>query len=185
MGSGVMPFARYVDSGNPLALGTDGVEAGSISMFETMKLTALLHTVTTSDYERWPSARQVLGMATRGGARSMGLEAELGALAPDMIADVILLDMKTVSFTPLNDVVNQVVYAENGSSVDTVIINGQVVMAERRLLTIDEQAIMDEIRSYMPQISAAYQAIKASGQKLLPTMDKIYRRASQDEPDNT
>jgi hypothetical protein len=58
-------------------------------------------------------------------------------------------------------------------------------MSERRLLTIDEQAIMDEIRSYEPELLKAYLATKASGQKLVPMMDKIYRRASRDESDST
>ena len=177
MGSGVMPLTRFMEQRNTIALGTDGIEAGSFSMFETIKMTALLHRVTTPEYKRWPSARQVLHMATQGSAHSMGLQANVGRLSPGMTADVILLDLDSVSFTPLNDVVNQLVYSENGSSVNTVIINGHVVMSDRKLTTVDEQAILEEIRSYEVELFAAYQSTKAAGQSLFSVMDEIYRRS--------
>jgi cytosine/adenosine deaminase-related metal-dependent hydrolase len=182
MGSGVMPLAQFVEAGVPLALATDGSAAnGNFSMFETMKVAAMLHTVTSSDYERWPTASQILRMATHGGARSIGLEGQLGALAEGMIADVILLDMQDISFTPLNEVVNRVVYSQNGSAVDTVVINGQVVMADRRLTTIDEGAILDEIRSYEPQLRKAREAARPASERLFPIVSEIYRRATATE----
>ena len=177
LGSGIMPYARMIDCGVHLALGTDGMAAtGRLSMFENMKLAATLHAVTTPDYDRWPTARQILHMATCGSARSAGLEHQVGSLTPGMKADIILLDLNKLSFTPVNNLVNQIVYSENGRSVETVIINGRVVMADRKFLGIDEAALLEELQSYLPSVQSTYQAAWTASQPLYPLIDQIYRQ---------
>ena len=179
MGSGVMPFSRFVQKGIPLALGTDGVAGnGNMSMFATMKMAALIHNTTTLDFNHWPSPLQVLRMATQGGALSMGLEDQLGMLKPGMKADIILLDRNTVSFTPLINVLNQLVYAENGSSVDTVIVGGRVVMENRKLKNVDEEEIIRELQTYLPGLEKFRQDAIISSKRIFPTLDAIYHQAA-------
>jgi 5-methylthioadenosine/S-adenosylhomocysteine deaminase len=128
-------------------------------MFDAMKVTGLIHTLRTRDHHRWPSARDILRMATVNGAAALGMETELGELKPGRIADLALLDMSSMFFTPLNDAYVHLVYAENGSSVRTVIVDGRVVLEDGRILTVDEQSIMLEAREawakWRPKLSRA------------------------------
>jgi 5-methylthioadenosine/S-adenosylhomocysteine deaminase len=180
MGSGVMPMRKFLLSGNPIALASDGCAAnGSFSMFETMKFAAVLHTVETPEYKFWPSAKEILKMATHGGARSVGLEDRLGVLAPGKLADIILVDMMNTSFVPLNNIYNQLIFSENGSSVNTVIINGKVVMEDRCLKTIDETVVLEEICSYLPDLRKVQNSAIPESQKLFPYVDKIYRNSCE------
>src|SRR5207249_3822260 len=84
---------------------------------------------------RWLGAREILKMATAGGARSARLEG-IGAIAPGQRADLVLLDLRRASFAPRNDLVQQTVYAENGSSVDLVMVDGRIVVEGGRVLTV-------------------------------------------------
>lgn len=180
LGSGIMPYAQMVEHGVRLALGTDGMAAtGHLSMFENMKLAATLHTAATPDFERWPAASHILRMATYGSARSAGLASQVGALTAGLKADIIVLDLHGLGFTPLNNVVNQLVYSESGDSVETVIINGQVVMQNRQFANIDEMSIMAEIRSYAPRIQDAQAAAWKASQPLYPILDRLYQKSWQ------
>jgi cytosine/adenosine deaminase-related metal-dependent hydrolase len=177
LGSGVMPYAHMAASGLQIAIGTDSMAAtGRLSMFENMKLAATLHAVTTPDYDRWPTARQILHMATSGSARSAGLEKQIGRLIPGMKADLILLDLNKLSFTPVNNLVNQLVYSENGRSVETVIINGRVVMMNQKFTGIDEGALLEELRASLPDVQSTHQAAWTASQPLFPFVDQIYRQ---------
>ena len=182
MGSGVMPYAKMVEAEIHMALATDGVSAnGSFSMFETIKMATLLHTVSTPDYEKWPIASHVLHMATRGGARSIGLDGQVGVVEAGQIADLILLDMQDIAFTPLNNVVNRVVYSQDRETVDTVIINGQVVMHNRRLVNIEEEAILEEIRTYEPLLKKIQSSAQDTSQRLFPILSDLYYRTSLEQ----
>jgi cytosine/adenosine deaminase-related metal-dependent hydrolase len=172
-----MPYAHMAASGLQIAIGTDSMAAtGRLSMFENMKLAATLHAVTTPDYDRWPTARQILHMATSGSARSAGLEKQIGRLIPGMKADLILLDLNKLSFTPVNNLVNQLVYSENGRSVETVIINGRVVMMNQKFTGIDEGALLEELRASLPDVQSTHQAAWTASQPLFPFVDQIYRQ---------
>jgi adenine deaminase len=100
-------------------------------MFDALRLAALIHNQAGTDFNQWVTPVQALNMATRNGARAFGLDA--GVLAPGKLADLVLLRRDTPAFTPLNDVMSQLVFCENGSSVDTVIVNGEVVVGGGRL----------------------------------------------------
>ena len=179
LGSGIMPFARLSDAGARFALGLDGASsAGRLSMFEVMKTTALLHTAATPDYRRWPTPQQVLHMATQGGAFSIGQESQLGTLAPGKLADIILLDLNTPAFTPRNDLCRQLVYSEDGSSVNTVIIHGKIVMQNYQLTTLDEAALLAEFRGAWSEFQADHQRAVAASQGLLPALRQIHRTAA-------
>src|SRR5207237_8493105 len=94
--------------------------------------------VPTPDYPTWISAAEVLKAATLGGARSALLDREIGSLEPGKRADLVILDMRSAAFTPLNDVLNHLVYCENGSSIAAVMVNGEIVVEDRRLTRAGE-----------------------------------------------
>ena len=142
LGSGLAPLSQMLSSGVQVALGTDGAASNDgQNMFDAMRLASLIHNPAIADYERWITPLQVLRMATRWGAQAVGLP--IGALASGRLADIVLLKRDAPSFTPLNDVVRQLVFCENGSSVDTVIVNGEVVVEEGRLVRTREERILE------------------------------------------
>ncbi|HET6197812.1 MAG TPA: amidohydrolase family protein, partial [Acetobacteraceae bacterium] len=118
LGSGVMPFRRIRDRGIPVCLGTDeAIADDSVNMWAVAKAAGLVHNITDPNHAAWPRAGEVLDCLIAGGARAMGLQDQLGIVAAGQLADLVLLDLDTLAFTPLNDLRRQLVYCENGSSV--------------------------------------------------------------------
>ncbi len=147
LGSGFAPVIQMLKRGVKVALGTDGsASSDNQIMFDAIKLAGLMHNVRTTDHRQWPSSRDVLRMATINGAAALRLEEDLGQLKPGQLADIVLLDTSTLLFTPFNDAFRHLAYCENGSSVHTVIVNGQVVVEDGRILTVDEESIREEAR---------------------------------------
>src|SRR6185295_2158333 len=137
IGSGLAPVKKFLAAGVNVGLGTDGSASNDgQNMFDAMRLAALVHNQAGTDFNEWVHPSQALAMATRHGAGAFGLDA--GTLAPGKLADIVLLRRDTPAFTPLNDVVAQLVFCENGSGVDTVIVDGDVVVRSGRLAKVDE-----------------------------------------------
>ncbi|KAF5083381.1 5-methylthioadenosine/S-adenosylhomocysteine deaminase [anaerobic digester metagenome] len=142
LASGVSPVSKLLENGVCMSLGTDGAASNNnLDLLEEMKITALLQKVTTLDPTVMP-ARTVFDMATIGGAAALGLEDEIGTIEVGKKADIILVDMKSSSLTPLRNPVSHLVYSANGADVDTVICNGEMLMKNRELLTIDEAEVI-------------------------------------------
>jgi 5-methylthioadenosine/S-adenosylhomocysteine deaminase len=141
LGSGIAPVAEMLRRSIPVALGTDGSASNDLlDMFEEMRAGALLQKVAFED----PSviaATDLFRMATENGARACRIDA--GTLDPGRLADIVLVDLSGAHLVPVHDIVNTLVYCARGSDVESVIINGRIVMQERKLLTMDEQAILD------------------------------------------
>jgi 5-methylthioadenosine/S-adenosylhomocysteine deaminase len=149
LASGVAPVGQMLAAGMRLGLGTDG-PAGSnndLGMMEEMDLAAKLQKVTRRDPVAL-SAEQALEMATIGGARALHMEAEIGSLEAGKKADLIVLGLDAPHAVPLYDVYPQVVYALKAEDVRTVIIGGRMVMQDRRVLTLDQAAIVSRASAY-------------------------------------
>jgi 5-methylthioadenosine/S-adenosylhomocysteine deaminase len=176
LGSGIMPLRRVLDAGVNVALGADGMSSNdSQNPFEAMKLAALLHKVSDPDFRKWPTSDEVLRMATFGGARSALVDSEVGAVAPGMKADIILLDLGAMSFTPLNSVKNQLVYCENGSAVETVIVNGKILVEEGEIRTVDERQVLEELRSHFDEFRRKFGPNEWT-ERLRPYLEEVYGR---------
>lgn len=115
-------------------------------LIESMKFAALLHKVDKLD-PATITAKDVLEMATINGAKALGLEHEVGSLEVGKKADLIIVDMERPHIAPVHDPVASLVYCANGSDVDTVIIDGKVVMEDRQISTVDEREVIR--RSYV------------------------------------
>ncbi|MCR4871818.1 MAG: amidohydrolase [Atopobiaceae bacterium] len=143
LGNGFAPVPELMAAGVNVCLGTDGAASNNAqNMFREMGLLALIHKG-THDTPQCVSADEVLAMATRNGAKALGLDT--GSIEVGKKADLALLDLDAPSLTPLNNPVAALSYSANGSEVDTVIIDGKVVMRGRELLTIDEERVRHEI----------------------------------------
>lgn len=141
LGSGISPVPAMLEAGVNVALGTDGAASNNnLNMFEEMHLSALIHKGAAQNPEL-VSARQAFAMGTVNGARAIGFGKETGVIKAGMKADIILLDTDKPHLCPLNDPYSAVVYSAQGSDVDTVIVDGNILMENRELKTIDEEKV--------------------------------------------
>ena len=179
IGSGLAPIKRYLAAGARVALGTDGAASNdSQNMFDAIRLSALIHNQAGTDFGKWTSPRQALTMATGNGARAFGLDA--GVLATGKLADVTLLRRDTPAFTPLNDLMGQLVFCENGSSVDTVIVDGEVVVESGRLVCMDEQEVLALATKARERIDPSIQRELAAAKTMEPALAEMYARVFRD-----
>jgi 5-methylthioadenosine/S-adenosylhomocysteine deaminase len=148
LASGIAPVPRLMELGVNVALGTDGCASNNdLDLFGEMDTCAKLHKVATLDPTVLP-AMMVLGMATRNGAKALGLEGRTGELSPGKWADIIVVDFDRPHLTPCYEPVSHLVYAARGSDVRHSIIHGRLVMEDRRLLTLDVDEVMDRVRAF-------------------------------------
>lgn len=177
LGAGIAPLRELWDAGINVALGSDGLCSNdSARMFDVMKAAALLQKVTTPDFTAWPNASEILWAATRAGARSVRLEGEIGAVSPGHRADLVLLDLRSVNFTPTNDLRNHLVYCENGASIERVFVDGRTVVRDGRCTDVDEQAILAEIRSLAPQLLRRHERAEELSRAFAPYFTAIHER---------
>ncbi len=158
LASGVAPVVEERAAGIAVGLGTDG-PAGSnndLNLMEEMDLAAKLQKITKLD-PRALSARSVVEMATIEGARAIHLDGEIGSLEAGKKADLILIGLDQPNAVPMFDIYSQLAYSLKGSDVDTAIIDGHVVMRERKLLTVKEPEVIAKAREYQKKIAAALQ----------------------------
>jgi 5-methylthioadenosine/S-adenosylhomocysteine deaminase len=162
LASGVAPVPQMLKAGIAVGLGTDGAASNNdLDMFREMDAAAKIHKVTALD-PTVMSAETVVKMATIGGARVLGLENLIGSIETGKQADIILVDMNQPHLTPLYNPYSQLVYAARGSDVITSIINGKIVMENRRLLTINLPQTMDQVRKIADHIRAEHPALRHS-----------------------
>lgn len=138
LAAGVAPVPDILAAGISVGLGTDGCASNNnLDMFQEMDTTAKFHKVIRLD-PTVMDAKTVVRIATNGGARVLGMDKLIGSLKPGMKADIIIINLNKPHLIPLYKEYSHIVYAANGSDVDTVLINGKVVMKNRMLLTINE-----------------------------------------------
>ncbi len=179
LGSGIMPFRKLCDYGIPIGLGSDELcTDDTANMWGVGKVAGLVHTITDPDYRNWPKAKEIIWALTRGGARTMRNHKNVGILAPGYEADLVLLDLNSLAFTPLNDIYRHLVYSENGSSVRMTMVAGQVVMENGRVLTVDEEDIKAEVREIVKKSKGAMEEVKEAAKLLEPFYREMYLKAA-------
>jgi len=143
LGCGIAPVRELLDRGVAVGLGTDGsVCADNQNLFEALRIASVVSTIRfPHETPRWLDAATVWSLATAGSARVLGQAADLGAIAPGRKADLVLLRADSVFLRPLADPLNALVYSETGASVDTVLVDGHVVVQGGRVTTVDEAGI--------------------------------------------
>lgn len=146
LGTGLARIPEMKARGVRLALGTDGSSANdNLVLHETMRAVADAHRVSQPDRKQWITARDVLTMATLGGAGTLRHD-KLGRIEKGYAADLAIYRLDKPWWVPVNDPVNQLVFAETGASVETVIVDGRVVLDKGRVTTFHVDAMMREVR---------------------------------------
>lgn len=174
--NGVAPLRRLRRAGVPIALGCDNTSAGDAqNMFEAMKLICHLN----SGKGTAPStltAQDALSIATIGGASAFGLDREVGTIEVGKAADLTLLDLTEPAYLPLNHAARQIVYCETGRGVHTVIVDGDIVVENRRTTRIDHAALLAEIAELGPRYARDSSAHAATMAPAIPhILDVVHR----------
>jgi len=155
LGCGVAPVVDLRRAGVTVGLGTDGAGSSStLDMFQQIKTAAWLQKNHLGDPAAI-TAYEVLRMATVEGSRALGLEKETGTLEEGKKADIIIIDIEKPHLYPHNDICSLLAYSATGADVDTTIINGQIVMEKRVLLSMDEKEVMKKARECAAKILEA------------------------------
>jgi 5-methylthioadenosine/S-adenosylhomocysteine deaminase len=157
LASGAAPVPGYLAAGVALGLGTDGAASNNdLDMFEAMRQAAFLHKLVTRD-PTVVSASTALEMATMGGARVLGMQDKIGSLEAGKRADIIVVRMDTPRQTPMYDPVSHLVYTTRGDDVESMVVNGRVVMRGRRVLTLNETEVLKQANAAAEQVRKAVQ----------------------------
>lgn len=153
---GTAPIPQIIDAGIIVGLGTDGCASNNdMDLFAEMDTAAKLHKITCGD-PTILNAAQVLKMATIDGAKAIGLGDEIGSLEPGKAADLIVIDTRRPHLTPLYHPVSQLVYAAGGPDVRHVVVAGKPLMRDRRLLTLDADALKAQMKTTAERIGGAF-----------------------------
>jgi 5-methylthioadenosine/S-adenosylhomocysteine deaminase len=146
LASGVAPVPQMMRAGVAVGLGTDGAASNNdLDMWEEMDTAAKLHKLTTGD-PKVLTAEEALALATIGGARALHMDTDIGSLETGKRADIVIVDLDALNQTPRYSIYSNLVYATKAADVRTVVIEGRVVMRERRLLTLNETLIKQKAR---------------------------------------
>jgi 5-methylthioadenosine/S-adenosylhomocysteine deaminase len=144
LGCGIANLPKMIENNINISLGTDGQGSGcNLDMFDTMKFVGLLQKGVNENPVLIP-AYDVLKMATINGAIALNKENEIGSVIEGKLADLIILDLASITTQPVNDVFSDIVYNAKGSNVITTIVNGKILMENRELINIDEHKILNE-----------------------------------------
>jgi len=165
LGSGVAPVPDLLAAGVTVGLGTDGAASHNrLDLFSDMALAARLHKVHRRDPTVLPAA-QAVALATREGARVLGLEHRVGTLTPGKAADFICLNLRQPHLTPLFDPFSHLVYAARAADVVHVMVNGRWLMKDRRLLTLPWEGLAAAVREEARDLPAFLNRLEQEAKK--------------------
>jgi cytosine/adenosine deaminase-related metal-dependent hydrolase len=171
LGSGLAAVPLLLASGVNVALGTDGMSSNDgLDMFASLKLAALLHKLWGIDYERWLGAREAWQLATLGGARAAGDAEGLGRIEPGRRADLVLLDLESHVFTPLNDPLRQLALGSATLAVDSVLVGGRWIVRGGRVVSVDEAEILARVRRTGREVVGRFDEAFELGRELLASL---------------
>ncbi len=175
-GSGLAQIRQMMDHGVNVALATDAANTSDhLNMFEAMRFAVSISTVLSADHRRWLGKADALGMATAGGAKALGFEGQIGRIAPGYKADLVFLDLGHINYTPLGNLAHQVVFGENGAAVDSVMIDGLLVMNRGRMTTVDEVKLRREANAAAERLREANAASRERSRRLEPAVAAFCR----------
>lgn len=179
LGAGIAPLRKLIDGGVNVALGSDGICSNDTArMFDVMHAAGLLHSVSTPDNATWITADEVLRCATIDGARSALLADQVGSLEAGKKADLVVLDLRSLAFSPTNDLRNHLVYCENGSSIETVMVNGEVVVQNGQLTRVNEADLLAELREAWDEYRPVHERNERLNAQFHSSFSAIHQRCT-------
>ncbi len=152
LATGFCPVADMLEAGVKVGLGTDGASSNNdLDMFGEMATASMLQKAFKKDPSLLKS-KEVVWMATRGGAAVLGLGSQIGSLEVGKKADIILINLDKPHLVPMYDVYSHLVYTVNGADVETVLVDGKVLMENRKIKTVDEEEIIHRAQAFAKRL---------------------------------
>jgi len=156
LGSGLADARAMLERRVNLGIGTDGAScADNQNMYEALRLASFASKVQGPNWRRWLTTREAALAATEGSAQALGFGDRIGRIAVGYKADIVFLDLDHPNWLPLNDPVNQLVHCEDGTAVESVMIGGRLIVANRRVLTVDLARLRDRVAEARERLAAA------------------------------
>lgn len=153
-GKGVAPLKKMIEQGIPVGLGSDGASSGNtLDLFSQLPLVGKAHKTANHDRSLFP-AKEILPLATLGGARVLNLENQIGSLTPGKKADLVLVETQSVNMYPIYDPFSVLVYSANASNVDSVWVNGVQTVKHKQLVRHDLRALRADLETKMQVFKA-------------------------------
>ena len=175
--SGMAPIQSYRKAGVEIALGCDNCACSDVqNMFQSMKLFCGLAAIGDTGLDT-PDAPEAMRAATLGGAAAVGLAGEIGAIAPGMRADLCLYDLDRPTLLPLNSAARQMVYTETGAALDTVMVEGRIVVEGGRLVSIDAAALSDSVEAVIDGLRADQREVAARFETIRPWLLEAWEKS--------
>jgi guanine deaminase len=170
LGSGLADARGMLDRRVNLGIGTDGASCSdNQNMYEAMRLASFVSKVQGPEWQRWLTAREAALAATEGSARALGFGDHIGRIAPGWKADLVMLDLDHPNWLPLNNPVNQLVHAEDGTAVDSVMIGGRMVVENRRVLTVDMARLRERAEAARDRLAG----LNADNRRLYEALEPV------------
>ena len=174
LGSGIAPISKIVSSGIPVGLGTDNNNCNdSANLLEAMKIAALIGKVTSGSYKKWVGAKEAFQMATIGGAACFGNQ-EIGNILPGYKADFSIFNIDSLNFFPEHNRLYQLIFGENGNSLDSVFIDGKPVVEKSTIISINENKIKDKLIDRENEILDIIASSSSRVHEILPYVKQAY-----------
>jgi 5-methylthioadenosine/S-adenosylhomocysteine deaminase len=168
LGSGIADMRAMLAAGVNVAIGTDGsASSDNLNAFEAMRLAAGLSRVQGRPPEFWVGAREALHAATEGGAQALGFK-HIGRIEKGWLADLVLLDLGALHYLPLNNLITQIVFGEDGTGVDSVMVGGRWVVRAGKLLNVDLVKLRRDAEQAVERLNAANADARELSEKLRP-----------------
>jgi 5-methylthioadenosine/S-adenosylhomocysteine deaminase len=174
LGSGIAPAQAMRARGVTVGIGTDGSQCSdNQNMFEAMRLASFVSRVEKPDPDQWLATEQVLHMATAGSAEALGMGDMIGRIEPGYRADIVMLDLGSIGFIPFHDPVNQIVHAEDSTAVAEVMVDGKLVVRDRKLVNIDESKLRADVEAAVDRLRGANEEARAFAALLEPVVGRF------------
>jgi 5-methylthioadenosine/S-adenosylhomocysteine deaminase len=169
LGSGLAEVRRLMERGVTVGIGTDGSRSSdNQNMFEAMRLASFTSRVVGREESEWLSAKESFGSATVNGAKVLGWEGEIGEIKQSGKADLVFLKLADFNYMPLNDAIAQVVFCEDGTSVDTVMIDGRIVLRNGKFTSFDVTALARRAETVIEDMRRLNAEAKQRAERLEP-----------------
>jgi len=180
LGSGLAPVRELLDAGVNICLGGDGISCtDTINILDLMGTVAKVHAVRAPDLKKAVSAKETWTAATMGGARALRRSKDIGAIEVGRLADLISFRLDRVQLAPRNNLMRQIVYAERGQSLDMVMVDGNVVVRDGTLKSLNEAEIVAEINEAHTALKDEIEASEETVNSFSQWYREIYRRCSE------
>jgi guanine deaminase len=182
LGSGIAAVREYIRHGVTVGIGTDGsASSDNQNMFEAMRYAAFVSRIRGLPPDQWVSTTEAFRMATEGSARVLGMQDFIGRIAKGYKADLVLLDLDNVNYIPLNDATNQIVFTEDGTAVDKVLIGGKLVVSGGRAIGIDHAALARQAEGAVERLGALNADARRFAERIEPMVSNFCRGLADDD----